>query len=279
MPRNNVRGRGPAIAAGISMLVIATTVVGATEQGGPAKIEAIPGSDVKRLTLTAKAAERLDIQTVPLSEEKIRRRVVVVAEVQENRPLGTAADSGTNTISMGAPQSAQSSGAGEQHDLIGSPFRVRILLDDEEDDLDMDDDEDDAEVLAPDDDDDDDDGPLRAKRVVLASAADGTKSDILYFKVSGAHGLKPGQRVGIRLMEPGRDTLKKVVPYSAILYDVHGDTWVYTNPDSLVFVRQRVDIEHIDQEMAVLREGPDIGTKIVTVGAAELLGAESGVGH
>ena len=34
MLRNNVRGRGPAIAAGISMLVIATTVVGATEQAG-----------------------------------------------------------------------------------------------------------------------------------------------------------------------------------------------------------------------------------------------------
>jgi hypothetical protein len=265
------------------MLVIATTVVGATEQGGPAKVEAIAGSDVKRLTLTAKAAERLDIQTVPLSEEKIRRRVVVVAEVQENRPLGTAADSGTNTISMGAPQSAQSSGAGEQHDLIGSPFRVRILLDDEgEDDLDLDDDEDDAEVLAPDDDDDDvvDDEPLRAKRVVLASADGTTSDDVLYFKVkSGAHGLKAGQRVGVRLVEPGSDTLKKVVPYSAIIYDVQGNAWVYTSPDSLVFIRQRVDIEHIDQQMAVLREGPDIGIKVVTVGAAELLGAESGVGH
>jgi hypothetical protein len=262
------------------MLVIATTGVGATEQGGPVKVEAIPGSDVKRLTLTAKAVERLDIQTVPLREEKVSRRIVVLAEVQEDRPLGTGADSGTTAMPMGAPQSAQSSGAGGRQDWIGSPFRVRLLLDDdEEDDLDMDDDEDDAEVLAPDDDEDDDDGPLRAKRVVLASA-DGTTSDVLYFKVkSGTHGLKPGQRVGVRLTEPGSDTPKKVVPYSAIMYDVHGDTWVYTNPDPLVFVRHRVAIEHIDQEMAVLREGPDIGTKIVTVGAAELLGAESGVGH
>ena len=260
------------------MLVIATTVVGATEQGGPAKVETIPGSDVKRVTLTARAAERLDIQTMPLREEKVRRQIVVVAEVQENRPLGTGADSGT-TIPLVAAQSAQFSSAGEQHDLIGSPFRVRILLDDEEDDIDMDDDEDDAEVLAPDDDDDDDDdGPLKAKRVVLASTG-GTTSDVLYFRVRSGAGLKPGQRVGVRLMEPGGDTTKKIVPYSAVLYDVRGDTWVYTNPDPLVFVRHRVDIEHIDQEMAVLRDGPDIGTKIVIVGAAELLGAELGVGH
>jgi len=253
--------------------------VGAADQGGPVKVEAIPGSDVKRLTLTAKAAERLDIQTVPLREEKVSRSIVVLAEVQD-RPLDTGANSATTAVPMGV---AKSSDAGGRQDGIGSPFRVRILLDDEgEDDLDLDDDEDDAEVLAPDDDDDDvvDDEPLRAKRVVLASADGTTSDDVLYFKVkSGAHGLKAGQRVGVRLVEPGSDTLKKVVPYSAIIYDVQGNAWVYTSPDSLVFIRQRVDIEHIDQQMAVLREGPDIGIKVVTVGAAELLGAESGVGH
>ena len=29
---------------------------------------------------------------------------------------------------------------------------------------------------------------------------------------------------------------RKVVPYGAVLYDVNGDTWVYTSPDALVFV-------------------------------------------
>jgi hypothetical protein len=69
------------------------------------------------------------------------------------------------------------------------------------------------------------------------------------------------------------------VPYSAIIYDVHGDIGVYTSPEPLVFVRHGVTIDHIDQEMAVLEDGPDVGTLIVTVGAAELLGTESGVGH
>ena len=89
------------------------------------------------------------------------------------------------------------------------------------------------------------------------------------------------ERVGIATAVIAVDpkTGKLTAPYGAILYDSSGKAWVYTNPDPLVFIRQRVDIEHIDQEMAVLREGPDVGTKIVTVGAAELLGAESGVGH
>ena len=277
MLRNSVWGRGSAIAAGLLVSVIATTVVSAAEHVGPAKVETIPGSDVKRVTLTAKAAERLDIKTVLLREEKVRRRIIVVAEVQDKGPPGTGTNSGTAT--MGAPEVVQASGAGERQDGIGRPIRVRILLDDdEEDDLEMDDDEDDAEVLAPDDDEDEDDGHLKAKRVVMASA-DGTTSDVLYFKVKSGAGLKPGQRVGVRLMEPGAETPKKVVPYSAILYDVRGDAWVYTNPDPLVFVRHRVDIENIDQDLAVLREGPDLGTKIVTVGAAELFGAELGVGH
>lgn len=271
-----------AILAGVAMLVIATAGVNASEKDGPATVEAIPGSDLKRLTLTPKAAERLDIQTVPLREEKVRRRIVVLGEVLE-QPVGQSPGTGSEAVNtMGVPQSAQFSGKGSQ-DSIGSPFRVRILLDDDdEDDLGEDDldDDDDAEVLAPDDDDDDDndDEPLIARRVVLASS--NGSSDVLYFKVkSGARGLRAGQHVGVRLIEPGSDTLKKVVPYSAIIYDVHGAIWVYTSPEPLVFVRHGVTIDHIDQEMAVLQDGPDVGTPIVTVGAAALLGTEFGVGH
>ena len=54
---------------------------------------------------------------------------------------------------------------------------------------------------------------------------------------------------------------------------------MYTNPEPLVFVRSRVAIDYIDQERAVLTDGPDLDAQIVTVGAAELLGAESGGDH
>ena len=284
MPHHNVRRSGSAIMAGLSMLVITSIGCGAAEKVGPAKIEPIPGSDVKRVVLTPKAAERLDIQTVPLSEEEVRRRIVVVGKVQAETDQTPNTGAATDVGVAGVPQLASTSGGDQRKRPVGTQFQVRIVLDenalDDDDDLGGVDDEDDAEVLAPDDEDDDVVEPLRAKRTVVASA-DGKASDILYFKIQGraAHGLRPGQKVGVRLLEPGTGTPKKVVPYSAILYDAHGQAWVYTNPEPLAFVRHRVTIEHVDDDKAVLGDGPDVGTKIVTVGAAELFGAELGVGH
>lgn len=71
----------------------------------------------------------------------------------------------------------------------------------------------------------------------------------------------------------------RAIPYSAVLYDPNGDTWTYTSPDSLVFVRHPISVEYIEGDVAVLSSGPPGGTTIVTVGAAELLGTEFGVGH
>jgi hypothetical protein len=70
-----------------------------------------------------------------------------------------------------------------------------------------------------------------------------------------------------------------VAPYSAVLYETDGSTWVFTNPEPLVFVRHAVTIETIAGEEAILTEGPEVGTKVVSVGGAMLLGAEHGVGH
>lgn len=64
------------------------------------------------------------------------------------------------------------------------------------------------------------------------------------------------------------------IPYAAILYDVEGDAWVYTSPEPLTFVRSALDVESIDGDTAVLAQGPPPGTPVVTVGAAELFGAE-----
>ena len=64
------------------------------------------------------------------------------------------------------------------------------------------------------------------------------------------------------------------VPYSAVLYDAGGDTWVYTNPAALTFLRQRVRVDRIDGNRVFLTDAPPAGTTIVTVGGAELLAAE-----
>lgn len=71
---------------------------------------------------------------------------------------------------------------------------------------------------------------------------------------------------------------RTVIPYAALIYDLHGETWIYTNPEPLVFVRQAVKVDQIDGDTAVLSEGLAAGTTVVVVGVAELYGADTGIG-
>lgn len=78
--------------------------------------------------------------------------------------------------------------------------------------------------------------------------------------------------------EPVSTGQSLVVPYSAIVYGINGETWVYTNPETLTFIRQPVTVERIEGGQVILSDGPPPGTEVVTVGAALLLGADTGVG-
>lgn len=71
---------------------------------------------------------------------------------------------------------------------------------------------------------------------------------------------------------------RKLIPYSAVVYGLKGETWAYTNPKPLTFMRQLITIDRIDGDTAVLVEGPPTGTAVVTVGVAELYGADTGIG-
>src|SRR5262249_54310020 len=82
------------------------------------------------------------------------------------------------------------------------------------------------------------------------------------------------RRVGIATA-PVRDeqldgVQRKVVPYSALLYDVNGQPWVYTNPASLTYVRAKITIDRIIGDLVVLWDGPPDGVLVVTAGVAEL---------
>jgi len=67
---------------------------------------------------------------------------------------------------------------------------------------------------------------------------------------------------------------RTAIPYAAVVYDIEGAAWAYTSPEPLTFVRSPLDVESIDGETAILSEGPPVGTSVVSVGAAELFGAE-----
>ncbi|MDP9467848.1 MAG: hypothetical protein M3P32_03800 [Chloroflexota bacterium] len=78
--------------------------------------------------------------------------------------------------------------------------------------------------------------------------------------------------------EPRAGQRRAVVSFAAVVYDADGNTWAYIASQPLVFTRQAITVDFIDDGDAVLTDGPSPGTKVVTVGAAELYGAETGVG-
>jgi hypothetical protein len=76
----------------------------------------------------------------------------------------------------------------------------------------------------------------------------------------------------------GSGPQRRVVPYGALIYDPNGAASVYTNPEPLVFVRAPVTVDGVAGDQAMLTDGPPTGTAVVTVGASELLGIDSGIG-
>jgi hypothetical protein len=82
------------------------------------------------------------------------------------------------------------------------------------------------------------------------------------------------KRVRVELQLSGSEKPQKVVPYSAVYYDAKGASWLYVNSRPLVFERQRISVERVIGDLAVLAEGPAPGTAVVTAGAARLYGAE-----
>ncbi|MCU1510965.1 MAG: hypothetical protein JWO34_805 [Arthrobacter sp.] len=68
------------------------------------------------------------------------------------------------------------------------------------------------------------------------------------------------------------------LPYGALMYDANGKTWVYTNPAPRVYERQEVTVSKVEAGVVTAAAGPPAGTQVVTVGAAELFGAEFNTG-
>jgi hypothetical protein len=94
---------------------------------------------------------------------------------------------------------------------------------------------------------------------------------------------RAAERIGLETVsvtEQDRNgSMRMVVPYSSLIYDPQGRTWIYTSPQALTFVRVQVDVDSIDGDQVFLSEGPTAGTKIASVGVTQIYGAETGVGH
>ena len=96
---------------------------------------------------------------------------------------------------------------------------------------------------------------------------------------------KAAQRIDLKVDQVNEVQVKrsaskrKVVPYSSLIYDPNGQTWVYTSPKPLTFVRHKVEVDYIEGDVAVLNDGPATGTVVASLGVAELYGTEFGIGH
>ena len=219
----------------------------------PSQVEEIEGSELKRVILTEKAAERLDLQTVAVREESIVKRRTVPGEVVAKRGE-TVSKPNQLWVRVAFNETDMKMVARDQ------PAKVLTLaIDDEEDS-------------------DDDENGVSAELDEISGLDDGEDSALYYLVDRAKTGLLSGQKVivDVSLSEIGE--MRKVIPYAALIYDAEGGTWVYTKePNALAFVRYAVTVDFIQGDMVVLTEGPPAGTEVVTVGGQELFGTETGV--
>jgi len=249
---------------------------GSSGKSKAVSFEPVAGSGVKRVILTPKAAERLGIETAQVREQVVVRKQMVsglvippVPKQAEPRPAIAALGTFGGYAKSAAPQPVAAAAKPASDDKAW----VLVTLSPGE-----------WERVAK-------NKPVKlmplATRAKLAKEIAASPSGMepvedvkrsmlnLYYVVPGVdHGLELHDRMRVELELEGDAARQKVVPYGAVYYDARGTAWVYVTPKPLAYERQRVRVERIVGDVAVLSEGPDVGITVVSVGAALLFGAE-----
>jgi hypothetical protein len=281
------------ILSGLAMLGLHTSACqrGAVkdETEHPAKVERIEGSDLHRVILTEKAILRIGLKTDVVREVEVTPTRTFWGEVVPSAaaPAAEGPPKGWVRVRLLA------------NELLTLAREVPARI------FDRDDDDDDdgvtAQAVKEEDDDGEDEGrdndrddekspagyraPAAGERQILAArlkhaARKQVKGKQVYYAVEGeSRGWVPEQRVRVKLPLSGGGTKRRIVPYSSLIYDSHGQTWIYTSPEPRTFIRQKVEVDYVLGNRAILSEGPPAGTVVASVGAAELYGTEFKVGH
>ena len=282
--RHECMSRGAGVAALTALALALALPALAAEPGGSSAagkskavtLEPIGTTGVKRVILAPKAAERLGIETVQVREDVVVRKQIVsglVVPPVEKQAEPAVASGGLGTFGGYAkpaspqpvPTAAQPAADGKAWVLVTlSPGEWERVARKEP-----------AKLL-----------PL-ATRGQLAKDVSAVPSGMepvedvkrsmmnLYYVIpTGGHGLALHDRMRVELVLAGEATRQKVVPYGAVYYDARGAPWVYVSTKPLTFERQRVRVDRVVGDVAVLSEGPAVGTSVVSVGAALLFGAE-----
>jgi hypothetical protein len=273
-------GGGIAVAA---LLFVATPAyaadAGGSSSGAKSKavsFEAIPGSKAKRVILTEKAAQRLGIEMGKVEEAPIVRKQVVggifVAPSLVSPALTAAAPPTADATSGSMFTTVTLQRSALTPPAIGDGL-VRVMFSPQEWDRMAKDQP--ARVFRLGPRGAGDDGVI-ARPSGIPPAEDSKRSMLTYFYVVDGkdHGIAANERVRVELQLADDGEMRKMVPYSAVYYDAKGNAWVYLTPKPLTYERAPVKLEYIIGDKAALLEGPEVGTAVITVGAALLYGAE-----
>jgi hypothetical protein len=255
------------IAAGLQILGRMTPAPKKASKIEPATVVKPEGAAQARLTLQADAVKRLDIKTTTVRDESIDPTQRVGGEV-----VSVSADLKTAIVRVELTEIEAGKVRREEpasvlpvgRDSTMSPIKAQPLSGAI------------AHTLSLD---------SKVRRIKALPLKRATESGLyavpgtLHYEISNVdHGLVNRQLVFVELPLVGNGEKRKIIPHAAVLYDAKGNTWVYTNPEPLVYLRQAVRIDTIIGDDALLLDGPAVGTAVVTVGGAELFGTEFGVG-
>ena len=118
-------------------------------------------------------------------------------------------------------------------------------------------------------------GPQTAKPVAGPPTANALTSTIdWYYELPADTVLRAGERVAVEIPTTDGKLEALVIPFNAVLHDIHGGQWVYAQTADHTYTRKRIQVARLAGSDAVLSSGPPAGTKIVTDGSAELFGTE-----
>ena len=95
-----------------------------------------------------------------------------------------------------------------------------------------------------------------------------------FYELTADVAFRAGERIAVEIPLVESSAPKLVVPFNAVLYDIHGGQWVYEAIAPHTYARRRIQVATISGGLAVLASGPPPGATIVTDGAAELFGTE-----
>ena len=86
------------------------------------------------------------------------------------------------------------------------------------------------------------------------------------------------QRIGLETARARKAPGTRItVPQAAIIYSPGGKTYAFVAAGRLTYVETPITVDRIDGNVAYLRRGPHPGARVVSTGAEELYGIQTGV--